>query len=470
MIAAPVDVAMEPHDMDAEQALLGALLLDRDAIVAVANTISASDFYSEANADIYTAIRALMRKRVPADLITVKDELDRYGRFDAIGGLAYLTELLLATPTSMHAEYHAGIVVRLASKRRLIKAAAEIVRDAYATDIDPEEAVNLARIKLANVTPEAQRGEILTFAELADDLAREIESRRNPEYQVDVVRTGLADIDRHLRGGGFERNQKIVVAGRPGSGKTSFALQVAKNFARLEALNPEPQWTVIFSAEMSARGLMWRSLSEGTAFGQADLNGGLSTHELQMPARLTPAQNALIDRELLALAELPILIDDRPSPTTDQIRDTVERLQAKYPVRFVLFDYIGLAGNPEKKGGTTQDRIAGISAGLMTMTKACDVSTMILSQLNRGVEAREDKRPRLSDLRDSGAIEQDADIVLGVYNHDNYVRQGSAADDARLHNITEIGFLKHRDGQTPIVQVRFNAKTTSFTSLDRSYV
>jgi replicative DNA helicase len=470
LASAPALETLPPHDFDSEQALLGALLLDRDAIVAVAHTVSASDFYSAANGYIFAAIQSMMRKRVPVDLVTVQNELNMLGRLDLVGGISYLASLLTAVPTAIHAEYYAETVARLASKRRLIDTATRIVQAAYKPDVDPEEAVSMARQWLAAVTPEAKRGAVVTYADIANELHQEIERRLDPHYEPDVVSTGITDLDRALRGGGLERQQALVLAGRPGSGKTSLGLQIAINYARAQSFGPDPQWTIVFSAEMSRMGLGWRSLSEATTIGARDLNDAISTSQLQNPSKLTDEQFSRMAGQLDDMRTLPILVDDRPAPTTDQMRETVERLQAQYPIRLVVFDYIGLAGDKGKHNANQQDRIAAISAGMMALKKACDVSTITLSQLNRGVESREDKRPRLSDLRDSGAIEQDADIVWGLYRNDYYVEQGMVPDDISLRNVAEVLFLKQRDGTTPIVKIRFNPTSTSFHNLAKGGV
>lgn len=472
MTLAPVmaDATLPPHDIEAERALIGSLLLDRDAIVAVAHTVSASDFYRPEHATIYTAIKSLMRKRVPVDTVTVSAELAAFGQSEQVGGVPALVDLMIAVPTAVHAEYYAETVARLASKRRLIEAATRIVQAAYKPDVDPEEAVSMARQWLAAVTPEAKRGVVVTYADIANELHQEIERRLDPHYEPDVVSTGITDLDRALRGGGLERQQGLVLAGRPGSGKTSLGLQIAINYARAQSFGPDPQWTIVFSAEMSRMGLGWRSLSEATTIGARDLNDAISTSQLQNPSKLTEEQFDRMAGRLDDLRNLPILVDDRPAPTTDQMRETVERLQAQYPIRLVVFDYIGLAGDKGKHNANQQDRIAAISAGMMALKKACDVTTITLSQLNRGVESREDKRPRLSDLRDSGAIEQDADIVWGLYRNDYYVEQGMVPDDISLRNVAEVLFLKQRDGTTPIVKIRFNPTSTSFHNLAKGGV
>jgi replicative DNA helicase len=285
-----------------------------------------------------------------------------------------------------------------------------------------------------------------------------MDRRLDKDYQPDVVRTGLHDLDKAIRGGGWQRGELIILGARPGIGKTALAMQLVKNYARHQvATNPDPAWTVIFSAEMTATGLMWRALTETTH---------LTTGQLQDPRTLTEAQLDLVARELQALRALPVKIDDRSAPTTDQMRLTVERLQARHPVRYVVFDYLGLAGD---KHPEETHRYSQIADGLKNLAKSCDVSVLALAQLNRNVESRGkgEKRPNLSDLRQSGQIEANADVVLGLYRHDYYVQKGMEPDDETLRNVAEVLVLKQRDGGTPIIPIHFTPETTSFHSIDR---
>lgn len=447
---------LPPNNLEAEDAVLGAVMVQPDTIAAIGSILTPDDFYSHGNGEIWRAMKALWRKRVPASIITVQEELERFGQLANVGGISRLAELLVASPADYYAEYYADIVQRHAAKRRLITAASKIVARAYAPDTDPNDVVQEARALLATVLPESDHPTIRTAAELVDWMGEEITRRLDPDYAPDIVPTGLYDLDRMIRGGGFQRGELVILGARPSVGKTAMGMQFIKNYARWQmATNEEPYWSLVFSAEMTAPGLMWRALSE---------TSGLPTDELQNPLRLTDDQMRRVQKGLDELAPLPLTIDDRSAPTTEYMRETIERLSVRYPVRYVLFDYLGLAGNRNKD--ETQ-RYSDISAGLKQIAKACDVTVLALAQLNRNVDSRPNKRPILSDLRQSGQIEADADVVLGLYRHDAYVRAGVEQEDEAQAGIAEIGILKQRDGETGIVKVQFTPETTSFHSLAR---
>jgi replicative DNA helicase len=448
---------LPPHSVEDEQALIGSLLEDRDAIIPVSQIVSASDFYVQANADIYTAIKSLYRKRIPADLVTVSAELDRFGRTESVGGIGYLSSLLIGNHTYVHAEYYANNLARLATLRRIIQTATETVQNAWLPDADPTAVVDRARKGLAEVAPESQRKALITMGDAIDELRTEIDLRASGQFIADVVPTGFYDLDRKMADRGFERGQLIIVLARPGVGKTALMLQMALNTNRHYVhTNQSPPQTVIFTTEMSTRALCWRALAEAT---------GIPSRDLKRPGALTEQQRLRVVSQMTELAALPIVFADASGPTTDQMKDQIERLNAEREVRLVLFDYIERAGNRKSGNENEENRVGQVAAGLKSIAKDCGVTVVALSQANREVERSASHIPTLSSIRQSGRIEQEADIILGMYRHDYYVSIGLAQPKPESEGIAELHVLKNRDGEQGIVRLRFLPELTCFQNI-----
>ena len=452
--------ALLPHDLEAERALLGSLILDRDAIIPVSQIVSSGDFYSPANATIYTAIKSLFRNRVPADVVTVKAELDKFGQTDAVGGISYLTELMIDVPASVHAGFYADMIVQHASRRRLIQHATRIVQQAYDPTNDPADVVSEARRLLADVAPASTRGNATTMADAIDAVMHEWELRLTGEWITDAVPTGFYDLDRKLPDGGFERQDLVIFAARPGMGKTALMLQMALNVNRHYLhTNQHPPTTVIFTSEMSTRALCWRALAEAT---------GIPSRDLKRPGALTEQQQRKVRSQMAELAELSIVFEDASSPTTEQMKERIEQVKAENDVRLVMFDYIERAGNRKSGNENEENRIAQVAAGLKTIAKDCDVTMVALSQLNREVERRAGHVPTLADLRQSGRIEQEADFIGALVRHDYYVSIGLEKPDVEQEGIAEIHILKMREGEQGILRLQYVPEITAFRNLDRS--
>lgn len=451
---------LPPNNLEAEQSLLGSVLIDRDAIIPLASLVSPDDFYSAVNGEIWQAMRELYRRKVPADLTTVAAELERYGRLETVGGISYLSDLLTVIPHAVHSPYYADIVRQHGMRRRLIQVGQEIVREAYDYGGDPEEIVMTARKKLAKVVPADDDLRIRTLADATDWLAEDIGRREHGDYIPDVVQTGFYDLDRALTDGGFLRKQLVVLGGRPSSGKTSLALQIALNAARYAvATQPDPEWIMIFSSEMTTESLVWRALAEA-----AGINGGI----LRSPRRWTDDQRHRVQQQIAELSRLPIVIDDSSSPTVMQMQERIEQFKMRHPVRMAIFDHIERSGKRNAGQENEVTRIGEIAKGLKSLAKDSDLTMLALSQLNREVEKRSNRQPTLSDLRQSGEIEAEADIVLGLYRHDYYVNIGLERPDKSREGIAEVSILKQRDGQQTTVKLAFLPEFTAFRSLDRS--
>lgn len=452
---------LPPHDLAAEQSLLGSLLIDRDAIAAAAPLVDSRDFYSSANGLIFDAMLAMFARRDPIDLVTMTAELDRRGVLMQMGGVAYLSSLLQIVPTSVHAPHYAGIVSRMATLRRMIQAGTEIVRIGYDAGRDVEPALADALAALNAVRSERGGSAGVAMVDALSPFAAEIDARWQGEWRDDLFATGFYDLDRMI-GGGFERGQLIVIGARPSIGKTAFALGIAHNGAKRAALlEQEPGWIVIFSSEMTLKALLWRSLAEVT---------GIPVSKLKKGIGLTPDQKTHIGNQLETMASLPIWIDDTSSPTTDQMRERVERLAAERPVRTVMFDYIEQAGNQRRGNESEEMRVSKVARDLKRIGKSSDVSMVALSQLNRAVETRREKMPTLADLRQSGMIEQEADIVMLLYRQDYYTARDMLDKDLIDPNkvgICDVNIAKQRDGSTGMVELQFVPELTAFRNVDR---
>jgi replicative DNA helicase len=451
---------LPPQSIEAERAVLGALLLDRDAMPAVAPVLAAGDFYKLPHADIYSAALALFRKREPVDVMTLQAELARRGQLDRIGGVAALTELYLATPTAVHAPHYAAIVAEKATRRRLSAVAGKIMGLAYDEALGATEALTEARLLLNQVAPEGQHERGMSIGDALARLADELDQRWAGDWIEDVVPTGFYDLDRAISGGGLERGQLGIFGARPGMGKTAFALQVALNAVRrAKILDLEPPWTVFFSSEMTTKSLCWRALAETT---------GIPIPQLKRGVGLTTEQKAKIGDQLEEMLALPLWIDDTSSPTVDQMHERLERLRTDRPVRLAFFDYLEQAGDEKDRGGNEEGRVSKIAAGLKRIAKVCDLSMVGLSQLNREVEKRAEKMPTLADLRQSGRVEQEADIVLLFYREDYYVKQGIITSPTPGKQGTcDVSIAKQRDGETGVVTLKFIPELTAFQNLDR---
>ncbi len=431
---------LPPHNTDAEAAVLGALLIDRDAISRVAAILRPEDFYRDRNATIYAAMLALHDRREPIDYLTLTDELQRTGRYEEVGGLAYLSALFTEVPTSLHVEHYARIVEAAALRRRLIRAAGRIAALGYDETLDPDRALEEAEQTLFAV---AQRRQSRDFQKLADVLRA---------YWEDLLLA--ADVDRLQRGiptdfkdldkllGGLQRSDLIIVAARPSMGKSSFALCLARNAAvRFGA-------TVgIFSLEMSTAQLAQRLLFS---------ESGVDSTRLRQ-ATLGPTERRKLADALGVLAAAPIYLDDTPNIALAELRAKARRLHHEVGLDLLVIDYLQLIQGPGRDNRVHE--ISEISRSLKGLARELNVPVVALSQLSRAVESRSPHIPMLSDLRESGSIEQDADVVMFIYREEVYER------DTENKGIAEIHVAKHRNGPTGQVSLLWQEKLTKFVDL-----
>jgi replicative DNA helicase len=434
---------LPPQNIEAEQSVLGSLLIDPDALIKVSSFLRPEDFYRETHGLIYKAIVDLHERRQPADFVTLCDELERQGQMEHVGGAGYLTSLINVVPTSVHAQHYGRIVERTATLRRLISASSEISNMAYERADDEDKILDQAEQLIFGVAQRSIDRELVPVRTILSDYYDRIQYLYENRGQTIGVPTGFIDLDRLL--GGFQQADLIIVAGRPGTGKTSLALTVADQAARRHGL-----CIAIFSLEMPAQQVVQRLVSGATGIQSQRLRtGDIREEELSGIAR------AIGD-----LSETSVYIDDTPAIAPMEIRAKVRRLQAENPIDLVIVDYLQLMQAGLRMENRVQE-VSYISRQLKSLAIELNLPVLACSQLSRAVESRTDKRPLLSDLRESGSIEQDADVVMFIYREEMY------DENTFKPNIADIIVAKHRNGPTGQVSLRFMKELATFKNLER---
>jgi len=432
---------LPPHNLEAEQSVLGSLLIDRDAIIRVAAMLKADDFFHGANGTIFQAIIDLYNRREPTDFVTLTDELQRRERLDQVGGVAYLSSLLNAVPTAVHIEYYGKIVERTATLRRLINAGASIVSIGYRDGVDVEEAMDASERAIFNVSQRRTTRDFRSIADVLDGFFDQIDHMQKNRDSLVGVPTGYADLDKLT--GGLQKSDLIIIAARPSVGKTAFALGVAYG-----AAVKHKRTVGIFSLEMSAEQLVQRLLATET---------GIDSHRIRL-GQIDDKELGRMTSAFGKLAEAQIFIDDSAGLTIMELRSKARRLQAEHGLDMLVIDYLQLM-----QGSRSDNRvqeISEISRGLKGIARELNIPVISLSQLSRAVEARADHRPLLSDLRESGSIEQDADVVMFIYREELY------DENTENKGVAEISVSKHRNGPVGKVNLRFVQRTARFADLE----
>ncbi|MFZ2487058.1 MAG: replicative DNA helicase [Anaerolineae bacterium] len=435
-----------PANPEAEQAVLGSVLIDPDAVIRIAAFLHADDFYQEKNGWIYQAILDLHERREPADFLTVTDELERRRQLDEVGGPAYVMDLINAVPTAIHIEHYARIVERTSVLRKLIRAAGQIAQIAYEeTTEDVNEVVDRAEQIVFSVAERRAQRDLVAVRTIMGDVVDRIDFLYHHRGEILGVPTGFKLLDKVL--GGLQKSDLLILAARPGMGKTSFSTSLAQSAARKYGKR-----VAIFSLEMSSEQLVQRMLSAETGIDSqrlrlGDIQGEEEWHKLMEAAG--------------ALSEAPIYIDDTPAVSTMELRTKARRLYAEHDLDLIVVDYLQLMQGDRRSENRVQE-ISNISRSLKGLARELNIPVLALSQLSRAVESRQDKRPILSDLRESGSIEQDADVVLFIYREDMY------NEDSDRQNVADIIIAKHRNGPTGSVSLFFRKELTQFRDLDLS--
>jgi replicative DNA helicase len=435
---------LPPQSLEAEQSVLGALLIDRDAIVEVADFLRAEDFYRPANGSIFAAVLDLYERREPIDIVTVSETLERAGQLETIGGRTYLSSLANQTPTAVHAVPYGRIVERKAVLRNLISAAGRIAGIGYEDPAEIQEAIDRAERELFTVSQRRVVDGFSRLSRLLHDAYDRLDYLHAHRGEVSGVRTGFADLDALTTG--LQKSDLVVVAARPSVGKTSFALNIAEYAAVHDGKS-----VGVFSLEMSKEQLVLRLLSSVSNIDSQRLRSGY-LEELDF-ARIAPAMNAL--------SEAPMYIDDTPSISTMELRTKARRLQAESGLDLVIVDYLQLmqATSTSRDANRVQE-VSEISRGLKALARELSVPVIALSQLSRQPEMRESREPRLSDLRESGAIEQDADLVVFLWRE----KDRPAEEGDEEGEVIKLKLAKHRNGPTGEIDLWFKKKQTRFVS------
>jgi replicative DNA helicase len=435
---------LPPQSLEAEESVLGAILIDRDVVVEIAEFLRPEDFYRQANGHIYRAILDLFERREPVDIVTVAEELERTGELEGIGGRAYLSSLSNQTPTAVHAGQYARIVERKSVLRNLISAAGRIAGIGYEDPAEIQEAIDRAESELFQVSQRRVATGFTKLNQLLHDAYDKLDYLHAHRGEISGVRTGFADMDALTTG--LQKSDLVIVAARPSVGKTSFALNIAEYAAVRERKS-----VGVFSLEMSKEQLVLRLLSSVANIDSQKLRSGF-LEEMDF-ARLAPAMNAL--------SEAPVYIDDTPNISAMELRTKARRLQAEAGLDLVIVDYLQLmSATTSSRDANRVQEVSEISRGLKALARELSVPVIALSQLSRQPEMRESKEPRLSDLRESGAIEQDADLVLFLWRE----KERASEDQATDGEVINLKLAKHRNGPTGEVQLWFKKRQTRFVS------
>ncbi|MBB6282979.1 MULTISPECIES: replicative DNA helicase [Geobacillus] len=435
-----------PQSIEAEQAVLGAVFLDPTALTLASEMLIPEDFYRAAHQKIFHAMLRVADKGEPVDLVTVTAELAASEQLEEIGGVSYLSELADAVPTAANVEYYARIVEEKSVLRRLIRTATSIAQDGYTREDEIDLLLDEAERKIMEVSQRKHSGAFKNIKDILVQTYDNIEMLHNRSGEITGIPTGFTELDRMTSG--FQRSDLIIVAARPSVGKTAFALNIAQNVATKTNEN-----VAIFSLEMSAQQLVMRMLCA---------EGNINAQNLRT-GKLTPEDWGKLTMAMGSLSNAGIYIDDTPSIRVSDIRAKCRRLKQESGLGMIVIDYLQLIQGSGRSKENRQQEVSEISRSLKALARELEVPVIALSQLSRSVEQRQDKRPMMSDIRESGSIEQDADIVAFLYRDDYYNK------DSENKNIIEIIIAKQRNGPVGTVQLAFIKEYNKFVNLERRF-
>ena len=435
-----------PHDIEAEQAILGSMLTDKDAVISSIEILKPEAFYREDNKAIYSAILNLYAKNEPIDIITVKNELIEDGNFERVGGIEYLAGLPEKVPTTANVERYIKIVDEKYMLRNLIQSANDLIALGYNETEEIDSILDVAEKKIFDLTQKKNTRGYSAIKDILVESFAELEKLYNKKGGITGVPTGFSDLDRKTSG--LHGSELIILAARPAMGKSAFAINIATNVA-IQAKIP----VAIFNLEMSKEQIGNRILCSEAMVDSNKIRTGQIEDQDWIKLAST----------LGVLSDAPIYIDDTPGITMMEIRAKCRKLKMEKNIGLIVIDYLQLIQGSGRKTNSREQEISEISRSLKILAKELDIPVIALSQLSRGVESREDKRPMLSDLRESGAIEQDADIVIFLYRDDYY------KEDSPDKNVAEVIIAKHRGGSTGTVRLAWMPNYTKFANLDRRY-
>jgi replicative DNA helicase len=440
---------VQPQARDLEEAVLGALMLEKDAMMTVADILHTECFYDPRHKEIYAAIVELFAESQPIDILTVKQKLQKLGKLEAAGGAVYLAEITSKVNSAANIAFHARVVLEAYIKRAVIEIVGKLGTMAYEDTTDVFDLLDTAEKMFFHISEKNIRKNYLQMSDLMRKALKELDEKRQKKDGLTGVPSGFVQLDRITAG--FQPSNLIIIAARPGMGKSAFTLSVARN-AAVEYNTP----VAIFSLEMSALELVNRLISaEAEIESEKIKKGQLNENDMKH-----------LHSRLLRLTEAPIFIDDTPALSVLELRAKARRLKAQHNIQLIMIDYLQLMSGSEVGKGNREQEIAYISRSLKNLAKELDIPIIALSQLSRAVENRGgDKKPQLSDLRESGSIEQDADVVMFLYRPEYY----KITQDEEGRDVTgtgEVIIAKHRNGSLDSVRLKFIGKYTKFDNLD----
>ena len=436
-----------PQNLDAEKSLLGAVLIDEEVLAGAAEITHAHDFYDKNHGLIFAGMMRLFEKHKPVDLLTLTDELKRKDELELVGGSAYLTELTNYVPTAAHASAYAEMIAQTAVRRRLIKASGDISELGYDESTTTQELLEKAEAELFSVSDQSTKQDLVSLESILTDSFDRIEELSKNKGSLRGVRTGYRDLDNMTAG--LQKSDLIILAARPAMGKTTLVTNLAYNVATIEK---KP--VLFFSLEMSKEQLVDRMLADASGVDSWNIRtGNLSDNDF---AKLSEAMGEM--------AEAPIYIDDTPGLSVLEMRTKARRIAHENQLGLIIVDYLQLIQANGNHNGNRVQEVSEISRGLKLIARELNVPLIALSQLSRSVESRTPPIPQLADLRESGSIEQDADIVSFIYRPGYY-----EPDNPEVQNITDLIIAKHRNGPVGKVQLYFHPERLRFMSLDRKH-
>jgi len=443
---------LPPQALDLEEAVLGALMLEKDALSSVIDILKPDVFYKESHQKIFQAIRTLFEKTLPVDILTVTAQLRTQGELEMIGGAYYITELTDRVASAANIEYHSRIIIQKFIQRELIRISTEVINSAYEDTTDVLDLLDKAEKNLFDIAQNNLRRDSRKMDDILHETLKEIEALKDKKDGLTGVASGFTDLDRMTSG--WQKSDLVIIAARPAMGKTAFVLTCARN-AAVDFHRP----VVVFSLEMSSVQLVNRLISGETEIEQEKIRkGNLEEWEWQQ-----------IHSKIGRLEQAPLIIDDTPALNIFEFRAKCRRLKSQHDIQLIIIDYLQLMhGKSDGKGGNREQEIGSISRALKSVAKELNVPVIALSQLSRAVETRPgaSKRPMLSDLRESGSIEQDADMVLFLYRPE-YYGMTEDEDGSPTQGVGEVIIAKHRNGETGRVRLKFVGKFVKFQDLDQ---
>ncbi len=441
-----------PQALELEEAVLGAIMLEKDAIISVIDILKPDCFYKDTHRIIFEAVRALSMNLQPIDLLTVTEELKKQGKLDIVGGPYFLTQLTTKIASAAHVEYHARIVAQKYIQRELIRVSSDIQEKAFDSTQDVDELLDFAESELFEVAFSNIKKETLRIDIVIDRALKRMEELSSKEAGLSGVPSGFTNLDRITSG--WQPSDLVIIAARPSMGKTAFMLSMARNMA-VEHEKP----VAIFSLEMSSLQLVNRLIVSETELAAEKIRNG----------RLQKFEWEQLEIKLKSLLKAPIFIDDTPAISVFELRAKARRLKLEHKIELLVVDYLQLMSGPPDSQGNREQEVSSISRSLKAIAKELDIPIIALSQLNRSVELRAgDKRPQLSDLRESGAIEQDADIVIFIHRPEKYGLTEDSEGRSTI-GLAEIIIAKHRNGAVGDIQLRFRSEQAKFLELDDDF-